>query len=290
MTIDYENAMKLRSTGTASYVERDLMLYALGLGLGADPLDKRELDFVYEKRLKPIPSYMVNAGSAGKGKMDLGINMMMVLHGAQKVEMFGVMPRKAELELESRVAGIFDKGQAKGAVVAIETDIRLKGETNPLSRVTTTMFARGDGGFLKPGQTVQGEQAKPHSIPERAPDAVVSYPTRPDQALLYRLSGDYNPLHADPDFAVKAGFQQPILHGLCTYGICVRAVITQMCEYDPERIASVDARFSTPVMPGETIVIELWRDGNEVSFRAKVKERDVVAVNNGCVLLRNLPK
>jgi acyl dehydratase len=289
MTIVYENAMALHAEGLrAAYAERDLILYALGIGFGSDPLNRHELPFVYEKGLKAMPTYLVYSGIAAHAlfsKIDFDVAMM--VHGEQKIEIHRSMPGNAELEIDARVKNVFDKGAGKGAVIMLETDVRLQESGEPLCQILTTLFARGDGGFLKPGQVASGEQPVPHVLPDRRADRVVSFTTRPDQALLYRLSGDLNPLHADPDVATMAGFERPILHGLCTYGICCRAIVMTMTDADPTRIASLQARFSAPVLPGETIDVELWRDGDVVSFVAKVKERGVVAVNNGKAVLRS---
>ena len=143
--------------------------------------------------------------------------------------------------------------------------------------LTQTTFCRGDGGFGGPERAAPA----PHAIPERAPDLVCDLPTRPEMALIYRLSGDVNPLHAEPDFAKAAGFPKPILHGLATFGVAGHALLKSLCGYDPARLTAIAGRFSAPVYPGETIRTEMWRDGNVVSFRARVVERDVIALNNG---------
>jgi len=147
--------------------------------------------------------------------------------------------------------------------------------------VTATFFARGDGGFGGPSEG----QPEPHPIPARAPDASIDIPTRVDQAVIYRLSGDYNPLHIDPAFAKMAGFPRPILHGMCTYGITCRAVLQTYADYDGARIKSHQARFSAPVFPGETITVDLWRDGDVVSFEARVQARGVTVIKNGKTVL-----
>ncbi|MGY3644816.1 acyl dehydratase [Bradyrhizobium sp. LM4.3] len=161
----------------------------------------------------------------------------------------------------SRTIGAYDKGGDKGAVVIDETTwIDDKGEK--IATLTASTFARGDGGFGGPSSGAP----EPHLVPGRKPDVSVSLDTRPDQALLYRLNGDLNPLHSDPDFAKRAGFSRPILHGLCTFGIACRAVLQEFCHYDPMRILSHEARFSAPVFPGDAITVDLWQDGNVVSF------------------------
>jgi acyl dehydratase len=281
MPINYDEAIKLTASDTPfRYSDREVMLYALGIGFGRDPLNEAELPFVYENGLRTIPtlSTVVSWGSAILGRT--GINYLFVLHGEQRLVVHQPMPFAAEITADERFAGIFDKGE-KGAVLIIEKTLKLKGSGEKLCTLTHTAVARGDGGFGGPREGAP----EPHAIPSRAPDLVHDCDTRPDQALLYALSGDRNPLHRDPNVARLAGFPRPILHGLCTYGTACRAIISTVCKYDANRIAGFDVRFSAPVFPGETIATEMWIDGNVVSFRSKVKERDVVVINNGkCTL------
>jgi len=203
------------------------------------------------------------------------------LHGEQRLTVHRPMPFAADILADERITGAFDKGE-KGAIILIEKTLRLKETGEKLCTLVATTVARGDGGFGGPKEGTP----ETHPLPSRAPDLVQSCDTRRDQAFLYALSGDRNPLHRDPKVAKMAGFPRPILHGLCTYGTACRAVISTVCEYDPDRIAGFDARFSAPVFPGETIVTEMWIDGPVVSFRSKVKERDVVVINNGKCTLR----
>jgi len=281
MAIDYDEIMQLKASGIPfSYRDRDAMLYALGIGFGRDPLNEAELPFVYENGLRTIPTLatVVAWGSAIMGRT--GINYLMVLHGEQRLTMHKPLPVAAELEADERVTGAFDKGD-KGAFVIIEKTLRLKGFGEKLCTLSATTVARGDGGFGGPKEGAP----EPHALPTRNPEIVHACDTRPDQAFLYALSGDRNPLHRDPKVAKLAGFPRPILHGLCTYGTACRAIISTVCKYDADRIVGFDARFSAPVFPGETIVTEMWVDGSIVSFRAKAKERDVVVINNGkCTL------
>ena len=281
MAINYDEVMQLKAHDLPfSYRDRDTMLYALGIGFGRDPLNEAELPFVYENGLKTVPtlSTVVSWGSAIIGKS--GINYLYVLHGEQRLAVHRPMPVAAEILADERITGAFDKGE-KGAILLIEKTLRLKDTGEKLCTLTATTVARGDGGFGGPKEGAP----EPHPLPTRAPDVVQACDTRPDQAFLYALSGDRNPLHRDPKVAKMAGFPRPILHGLCTYGTACRAVISTVCKYDPDRIAGFDARFSAPVFPGETIVTEMWVDGRVVSFRSKVKERDLVVINNGkCTL------
>jgi len=282
MPINYEHLMSLKSEGQEfDYDDTKTMLYALGIGFGRDPLNEAELPFVYEKDLRTVPT-LATVIAWGAGPMrDSGINYAMVVHGEQKLKLHRPLPIAAKIKADSKIVGAWDKGEGKGAIIVSETEIadRVSGEA--LCTMTSTTFARGDGGFGGPREGAP----EPHKLPERAPDASVEVDTRPDQALIYRLCGDRNPLHSDPEFAKAVGFPKPILHGLCTYGTCCRAIIQEHCDYDPTRIAGFDVRFSSPVYPGETIVVETWKDGSEISFRARVKERDVVVINNGkCTL------
>jgi acyl dehydratase len=183
---------------------------------------------------------------------------------------------------KTRVLDVVDKGEGKGAIVYSERTLSDKVSGDLICTIVQTTFCRGDGGFGGPPRP----QRPVHVIPERAPDLVCELATRPEAALIYRLSADLNPLHADPAVAKAAGFPKPILHGLATFGVAGHAVLKMVCGYDPARLASIAGRFSAPVYPGETIRTELWRDGDVVSFRAKVVERDVVAINNGRAALR----
>jgi acyl dehydratase len=282
MAIDYDHLMSLTSEGERfSYGDRETMLYALGVGMGRDPLAAKELPYVYEKDLKTVPT-MATVIAWGAGPLrDSGINYLMVVHGEQKLTLHQPLPAAADIIADSRVVGAWDKGADKGAVIVTETDIRLADTDDKLCTLTSTTFARGDGGF---GGPTDGAP-KPHALPDRAPDQTIEVDTRADQALLYRLSGDRNPLHADPEFATAAGFPAPILHGLCTYGTCCRAILGSVADYDHTAITGFDVRFSSPVFPGETILVDVWKDGPIASFRARLKERDAVVINNGkCTL------
>jgi acyl dehydratase len=258
------------------------MLYALGIGFMRDPMDTRELQFAYENDLKAVPTMATVIGWGASSTMARsGINYLMVVHGEQRLTLHKPLPVAATVLIDERVIGAFDKGKDKGAVIVTEKVLRDKKSNDKLCTLVGTTFARGDGGFGGP----KDGAPQPHTLPTRAPDLSHECDTRPDQAFIYALSGDRNPLHRDPNVAKMAGFPRPILHGLCTYGTACRAVISSVCKYDAQKITGFDVRFSSPVFPGETIVTEMWVDGSVVSFRSKVKERDVVVLNNGkCTL------
>lgn len=252
---------------------RDTMLY--GLGLGAE-----DLDFVFEERLQALPTMAVVLANPGFlwRDPDLGVDWKRVLHGEQQLELFASLPTEGVLRGETTFEAVYDKGAEKGALVYSARRIFDESGTH-LATDTKSSFLRGDGGC---GGT-PGPAPKPHALPEgRAPDAVVDLKTAPNQALIYRLSGDYNPLHIDPEVARAAGFERPILHGLCTYGVVGRALLSAFADNQPARLKKMNARFSAPVYPGETIRTEIWRETNSAfAFRARVVERDVVVVNNG---------
>jgi acyl dehydratase len=281
MPIVYDELIQLKSEGQEfSYLERETMLYALGVGFMRDPLNAKELSFVYENGLRAVPTMatVIASGQSLVGRS--GINYLMVVHGEQRLTLHKPLPAYGEIVSDERVVGAYDKGD-KGAIIVTEKVIREKNSGEKLCTLGGTIVARGDGNF---GGPKEGAPV-PHTVPERAPDLVHEADTRPDQAFLYALSGDRNPLHRDPNVAKMAGFPRPILHGLCTYGTACRSVLTTICDYDPAKIAGFDVRFSAPVFPGETIVTEMWVDGTVVSFRSRVKERGVVCLNNGkCTL------
>ncbi|HEY5046495.1 MAG TPA: MaoC/PaaZ C-terminal domain-containing protein [Rhizomicrobium sp.] len=282
MLIGYDEIMQLKASGDAfGYTERDTMLYALGIGFGRDPMNEAELPFVYENGLRSVPTLatVIAWGSSVIGRT--GINYLMVVHGEQRLTIHKPLPIAADILSDERVLGAFDKGKDKGALLVTEKIIRLKTTGEKLCTLVNTTFARGDGGFGGPKEGAP----EPHAVPDRKPDLVQDCDTRPDQAFLYALSGDRNPLHRDPNVARMAGFPRPILHGLCTYGTACRAIVSTLCRYDATKITGFDVRFSAPVFPGETISTEMWVDGPVVSFRSKAKERDLVVINNGkCTL------
>jgi len=290
MPIDYDDMMQSGATGLAArYDEKDVMLYALGVGFGRDPLDEKELAFVYEKdgpKVVPTFASVISRGEAPPERQRMpqksSINFAMVVDGERRITFHKPLPSKCEVVSDERVLAIMDKGEGKGAVLVQERVTREAVSGEKLFTILTSIFARGDGGF---GGSPHGGPEL-HPIPERAPDLVKECDTRPDQALLYALSGDRNPLHRDPAFARMVGFPRPILHGLCSYGTACRAVLSTLGQYQPERIRQFDVRFSKPVFPGETLVVEMWQDDDAISYRASVKQRPgTVVLNNGLCLL-----
>lgn len=252
------------------------MLYALSVGMGQDPLDRRELPFVYEKGLKAVPTLAaVIAWGAGISAERIGLNRRATMHGEEALTLHRPLPVAGEIVADSRVLAVYDKGD-KGAVVERETVITDAHSGERLATIIRTAFARTDGGFGGPSAA-----PPPVDTPTRPPDAILEFRTRRDQALLYRLCGDRNPLHVDPDVARAAGFAVPILHGLCTYGICCRAVLHAFCGFEPARLQRHAVRFSAPVIPGDVVRVMLWIDGGAVSFEADVPARGVTVIKNG---------
>jgi acyl dehydratase len=258
---------------------RDCMLYALGVGIGTRPEAVEDLQFVYEDGLQVFPA-MVNVIShpgAWVKAPELEIDWVKLLHGEQSFSMLKPLLADQTYVGSYRVADIIDKGAGKGAMLYLEKSLAEKSTGAVVSRVTSTYVLRGDGGC---GGTTTTTPAL-HAIPERPADQNISLTTLPQAGLIYRLSGDYNPIHASPVIARKAGFERPILHGLCTMGVVTRAILQACCNHRPERLRSVKLRFSAPVYPGETIVAEFWREPAGVSFKATVAERKAVVLNNG---------
>jgi acyl dehydratase len=280
MPIDYEKLLSLKIPEVVqAYTEKDAILYALGVGLGHDPMDEDELPFVYEKNLKVLPTFAAVLGWPGFWLRDLdtGVDWVKVVAGEQGLVLHRPLQRRGSTIGRTRVTEIIDKGAHKGALVYSERALIDGGSGERIATVTQTTVCRGDGGFGGPPR----EGPAVHPIPARPPDLICDRPTRPEAALIYRLSGDPNPLHADPAVAKAAGFPRPILHGLASFGIACHGILKCLCDHDPGRIAAISGRYSAPVFPGETIRTEMWREGAIVSFRARVIERDVIALNNG---------
>lgn len=264
-----------------SWTSKDCLLYALGVGAGADdPLS--ELEFTTENShgiaQKVLPSYAVIAGSAGAPWKEVGeFDFARLVHGEQSFEVFGAIPPEGRVSVTGRIAEIWDKG--KGAVVVTECD-SVDADSGELRfRTRASAFIRGEGGFG--GE--RGPSSAGSEIPDRDPDHVVTYRTRPDQALIYRLSGDRNALHSDPSFAARAGFDRPILHGLCTFGFTGRALLRSVCDGDPAQFRSMSARFTSPVFPGDELTVKIWTSGDgEAVFRTETQGGDIAVDQGRC--------
>ncbi|HYZ32228.1 MAG TPA: MaoC/PaaZ C-terminal domain-containing protein [Crenalkalicoccus sp.] len=258
---------------------QDVALYNFSVGLGQDPMDERQLDFLYEPRLKAMPSMAVVLGAPGfwSRNPDTGITWQKILHGEQGLVLHRPLPVEGEVIGRSRVTSVVDRGAEKGALMYSERVVADARTGERLATLTSTSVLRGDGGFGGPA----GPVPRPHPEPERDPDKSVELPTRPEQALVYRLNSDLNPLHIDPAVARAAGFARPILHGLCTFGVVCHALLRELCGYETARFGEMAVRFSAPVYPGETIRTEIWEEAGGAAFRARVMERDVVVVSNG---------
>lgn len=264
------------------YSDTEAMLYAQSIGFGRDPVDLRELPFVYEQGspLRTVPS-MASVLVPDMFPPDLGWDFTQVLHAEQRLALHRPLPPSGDLLISKRIVDVFDRGPKRGAMILFEADGRLAKDDTAVFSLGMTVVARGDGGF----GGASGSGPAPYRPPRREPDFICDSDTRVDQALLFRLNGDRNPLHADPNTARQAGFDVPILHGLCTYGIACHAILKTICDYDDTLIVGFDARFSAPVMPGDTIRIDMWQDGNVVAFRCTAVERDVIVLRNGkCTL------
>lgn len=278
MTVTYEQLMRIEARDVPyRYAERDTLLYALAIGMGRDPFDARELDYVYERRgrLRAVPSQAITVARHNL-IYDVGLAVEKMLHGEQTLTLHRSLPVEAELLADHRIVQVYDKGAGKGSIIEAESRVRLVDGT-PLFDIHNLYVARGDGGIGGPALP----QPRPQPMPERAPDLVVESQTLPFQALLYRLTGDRNVIHADPDIARAMGFSGPILHGSCTLGIACRAVLAGVCDYDAARLTRLGTRFSAVVYPGEVIATDIWVDGEAVRFRCRAPQRGAVVLDHG---------
>ncbi|WP_405752090.1 MaoC/PaaZ C-terminal domain-containing protein [Streptomyces sp. NBC_00012] len=281
MPIDAEKALAAEPRSTRiSWGHKDVQLYHLGIGAGSGPdradaaTDPDELRYTLESRLQVLPSFATVAGAGmgvvgGLSSPGIDIDLAAVLHGGQSVRVHRPIPVKGSAVQTSKVAAVYDKGKA--AVLVLRTEAA--DDEGPLWTNDAQIYVRGEGGFG--GERGPSERV---AYPAIAPDHIVERPVRPDQALLYRLSGDWNPLHADPEFAARAGFDRPILHGLCTYGITLKAVTDTVLGGDVTRIRSYRTRFAGIVFPGETLRIEMWTAENQVRVEVRAVERDNAVV------------
>lgn len=285
MPIDLAQAVGAELTGTTfTWSDQDVIVYHLGIGAGDPPTDPDELRYVYEGDLHVLPTYatipqfpvMMSMGFAP----GFDIDPAMILHGEHEIVIHETIPTSGTVTQTGKITDVFDKG--KGALAVVEVVSVLEKTGRPLFTNQARIFIRGEGGF-------GGDSGPPGAdpTPEREPDHVVESTTLPQQALLYRMaSGDRNPLHLDPGFAAFAGFDRPILHGLCTYGIVAKAAVDHAVESVPEAVASFRARFSGVVYPGETLITRIWDEGNHLAVAAEVKERAATVLSNGSMALR----
>jgi acyl dehydratase len=267
-----------------AYGWKETILYSLGLGYGSDPLDDDELRFVYEKNLLVAPSMCNTLAHPGfwLNTPDLGIDWVSVLHAEQSFTMHNPLPPQGDVRGTYRVLSVEDKGAEKGALLTYEKRLTDRNTNDLYYTVVTSVFLRGDGGQGGFGAA----QVPAPPLPDREPDLVIDIATLPQTALLYRLNGDVNPLHADPQVAAQAGFKQPILHGLATMGVATRALVRGVCGNDPKRLGSMFVRFSSPVYPGETIRTEIFEAPGQTRFRCRVVERGVTVLDRGAASVR----
>ncbi|EHJ61708.1 hypothetical protein NSU_1469 [Novosphingobium pentaromativorans US6-1] len=265
---------------------RDTIIYNLGIGFGPAAIeDPSQLRFVLEDRLAGFPTMTTVMGmSLGIFDRKYGIDYAKVLHGEEWITLHRPLPASGAFEVATGVEKIWDRGQQKGAILQTCKTITVKGEAEPFAETRTVLMLRGNGGF---GGSAEGAPSV-NEPPTRNPDARITLETRPEQALLYRLSGDANPLHADPEVARKAGFPGPILHGMATYGIVARAIVDGACDGDETKLAHYGLRFSSPVFPGETLRTDIWAlgDGN-FAFEVTATEREVVVAKGGRASVRD---
>jgi acyl dehydratase len=283
MTVSYDQMMSIPPIVTRqAYGARDTILYALGVGAGigaAEGDDASELSYVYEEQLSVLPTMAAVLATPGfwlKNPL-FGADWTKILHGEQRLNLHKSLPCEGRVRSELTVDEIYDKGPGKGAVLHSSRRVYNEDNGDLLATVSQASFMRGDGGC---GGKTSGAP-KPVEMPDAVPDLVIDLATRSEQALIYRLSGDYNSLHADPAVARNAGFERPILHGLCTFGVAGRALMkaARICGRGP--LTGIEVRFSSPVYPGETIQTELWWHGNKAFFRARIASRDLTVLNNG---------
>lgn len=278
MPIDYERLLNFPIPEVRQTVRpQDVALYALSVGLGQDSTNEAELSFVdFSRDLKVLPSMAAVLANPGfwQGNPATGIDTRQLVQGEQSVKIHRPLPTNGEVVGRTRVVDVVDKGAGRGALLYVRKELTSAQDGEMLAEARTTSILRGNGGFGGATRSVP----QPHPLPDRSPEFCVALATRPEQALLYRLNGDANPLHSDPQFAAKAGFPRPILHGLCTFGVVTHAILRSLCDYDPSRLREIALRFTSPVYPGETIRTEVWSDGSFLAFSI---ERNVVVINNG---------
>lgn len=277
-------------TKTQSYTRRDTILYALSLGFGVDPVDAQQLKYVLEDRLCVFPTQALVLAHPGPWTADpaTGVDRTRVVHGEQCLTLHRALPPEGTVYSRNRVTAVLDKGAGKGAAIQTERDLHDAVTGELLATIAGTTFCRGDGGFeaAAPGRNAAAQVVRPDAPqrPDRPHDLYGELPTFPQSALLYRLNGDYNPIHSHPESAQAAGFERPISHGLLSFGLAARILEKA---YAPLSLASIRARFAAPMYPGETLRLEMWSGPEEsVWFRGICKERDKEVLSQGYARLR----
>lgn len=262
-----------------AFTARDTILYALGVGASLDPSNTRELRFTYERRLAMLPTMPVVLGRPGPWFKDpaLDIDWIKMVHGEQSIQIHAPLPSEGAIVAKNRFRGVVDKGPGRGALVYLEREVRDRSDGTLLATLLHTLLMRGDGGCGAPAGPVP-ERA---TLPDRPPEHLVETRVDPRAALIYRLSGDDNPLHVDPVVADKAGFERPILHGLATYGTVALDLVRCCLGYDPARLRTLSARFTSPVLPGDILSTSIWQEGQVLYFRTTVPARSVVVLDGG---------
>lgn len=268
-----------------SYSERDVMLYGLGVNLGLDPMDEAELRYLYEDGLKVLPTYAMVLGHPGfwLKDPDIDLDWVKVLHAEQFLSISRPLPPSGKVKTSFRVTGITDKGPEKGCILYYEKKLSDIDTGDELSRITYGVFCRGDGGTGDHGDVPGVLQP----VPDTAPDLSLRRTIDARSALIYRLSGDYNPIHASPPVAAQAGYDRPILHGLCTMGIAAHQLFEHVAGGDENRFTGMACRFSRPVFPGDTVRTDIWTQGNTARFRVTVEDRDEVVLDRGQATLKD---
>ncbi|WP_417722615.1 MaoC/PaaZ C-terminal domain-containing protein [Salipiger sp.] len=263
------------------------ILYALGIGLGRDATDPAALRYLYEDGLAVFPTMSAIIGFPGfwAREPDTGIDWKKLVHGEQSMTMHAPLPVGGIVRAENRISALYDKGEGRGAILIQERRLYDDATDTPLATLEQLTLLRGDGGFSNGDPARAGRPVPAPGVPERAPDRTCRLTSRGDAALIYRLSGDLNPLHADPAVAAAAGFDRPILHGMATLAMACDAVARTCLDGDADRIASLRLRFSAPFHPGETLRTEIWNEGGGHAFRAYAEERGVKVLDCGRIEL-----
>lgn len=268
------------------FTRKDTILYALGIGVGADPCDAGQLRFVTEEGLLALPSFPTALAypALWYAAPGTGVDLAHVVHAELGFENSGPFPVEGRVRGETRVTAVVDKGPSVGALLATECLVRDLATGQVVSRIVSSSMARNLGGFSEDRVASAGPSTAP---PARPADRSLEIATLPQAALIYRLSGDLNPLHADPRRAREAGFDRPILHGRCTFGIAAWALVRLYCPEAPARLARMHARFSQPVFPGDTLCVESWDEGDRILFRVRVPARGKGVLSHGVAAVRN---